>query len=212
MITASDMPLINERLDPHISGDRVQPSIDGQQIASLLPEWKSLLLWKFVNWLFVNEGISGLYITGGTKITKIFETEVLCLRNRESSWDEAWLHFWDLSWLFYEFIQGLAYFLISVVIHDLSVGERANIGWYGCEPCDRRGRIACLGVRQKNVFELNPESWLRFRNVGRSEETDWQFHFDIRTNYGVNHSRNELGLPFRCPCPIPLFWLRGSSF
>lgn len=79
------MQLISERLGHHILGDHTQPSVDGWEIASLLPKWKPLLLQKFVNWMFVREGIFRLYIRGDTKIAKILKTKLLPLRNRESS-------------------------------------------------------------------------------------------------------------------------------
>ena len=206
------MPLINERLDPHISRDHAQPSVDGRQIASLSPEWKSLLQCKFVNWLFIIEGISRLYITGDTKDYKNIWNKNSDSGTREPSYrEEAWSHFWDSSQLFYEFIQGLAYFLISEVIHNLSISELVIIGWYRCVSFDCRERVTFLGVRQKNVFELNPKSWVRFRKVGRIEETDWPIHFKVKINYGENHRWSKLELSFHCPCPVPLYLLWGGG-
>lgn len=68
-------------------------------------------------------------------------------------------------------MQGLDSFLMSIIIHNLSTDELAN-EWYRCVPCDRWGRTACIGVRQKRALELNPERWVGFRKVGRDEGTD----------------------------------------
>lgn len=135
-----------------------------------------------------------------------------CIRGREDPVKETRHNHSQIpSWWFSEFGRGLASLLISVIIHNLPTGELANIRWSRCAPSDGRGRIACPGARQKNVFELNPKSWVRFKKMGRSEEKDWPFHFKIKANYEVHHRREKTWTSRPLSLPHPLVLLQGSS-
>lgn len=120
--------------------------------------------------MLVSEGISGVYITDDTKITKCSKMSC-CLRGIENPVSKTRHNHISEILPDYEFMQGLDSFLMSIIIHNLSTDELAN-EWYRCVPCDRWGRTARIGVRQKRAFELNPERWVGFRKVGRDEGTD----------------------------------------